>query len=191
MAKMNTYVVLVRGVNVGGKNIVPMAALRTALEELGFENVASYIASGNLILDSSFSAAKTQAAVEDALVDGFKMDRETTRTLVLTRNELEAVIEKRPRGFGNDPAKYLCDAVFLMGITATAAMRVFKPAEGIDEVWPGDGVIYSRRLAAQRTKSRLNRIVGTPEYRSMTIRNWNTTVKLLELLKSRSQHKEE
>jgi uncharacterized protein (DUF1697 family) len=185
MAKMNTYVVLLRGVNVGGKNIVPMAALRTALEELSFENVASYIASGNLILDSSLSAAKTQAAVEDALVDGFKMDRETTRTLVLTRNELEAVVEKRPRGFGNDPAKYLCDAVFLMGITAAAALKVFKPAEGIDEVWPGDGVIYSRRLAALRTKSRHNRIIGTTEYRSMTIRNWNTTLKLLEIVKNR------
>src|SRR3954470_22088645 len=62
------------------------------------------------------------------------------------------------------------------------AMQVFDPREGVDAVWPGDGVIYSQRLSAQRTKSRLNKIMGTPEYKSMTIRTWNTVVKLLALL---------
>jgi len=42
-------------------------------------------------------------------------------------------------------------------------------------------VIYSQRLSAQRTKSRLNRIMAAPEYKRMTIRNWNTTTKLLEI----------
>jgi uncharacterized protein (DUF1697 family) len=65
-------------------------------------------------------------------------------------------------------------------------LTVFKPAEGIDTVWPGPGVVYSQRLSARRTKSRLNRIVGTPEYRSMTIRTWNTALKLLEILRKRS-----
>jgi uncharacterized protein (DUF1697 family) len=44
-------------------------------------------------------------------------------------------------------------------------------------------VIYSQRLSSQRTKSRLNKIMATPVYKSMTIRSWNTTTKLLELLK--------
>jgi uncharacterized protein (DUF1697 family) len=48
----------------------------------------------------------------------------------------------------------------------------------------GRGVIYSQRLSAQRTRSRLNRIMGTDAYKSMTIRNWNTTTRLLELLKA-------
>ncbi|HEY8134895.1 MAG TPA: hypothetical protein VIF08_02560, partial [Candidatus Limnocylindrales bacterium] len=61
-----------------------------------------------------------------------------------------------------------------------------SPRDGVDSVSPGPGVVYSQRLSAQRTKSRLNRIVGTPEYRSMTIRNWNTTAKLLELLRKRA-----
>ena len=43
-------------------------------------------------------------------------------------------------------------------------------------------MIYSQRLSALRTKSRLNRVMATPAYKSMTIRNWNTTTKLLELL---------
>jgi uncharacterized protein (DUF1697 family) len=63
---------------------------------------------------------------------------------------------------------------------------VFSPKEGVDRIWPGQGVVYSQRLSAQRTKSRLNKIVGTPAYKSMTIRNWNTTTKLLSLLEART-----
>jgi uncharacterized protein (DUF1697 family) len=73
--------------------------------------------------------------------------------------------------------------IFLMGIDATQAMEVLNPREGVDRVWPGDGVIYSQRLSALRTRSRLSRIAGTPAYRSMTIRNWNTTTKLLSLMR--------
>ena len=47
-----------------------------------------------------------------------------------------------------------------MGIDAPTAMKVFDPRPGVDEVWPGKGVIYSQRLSAQRTKSRLGKIVG-------------------------------
>jgi uncharacterized protein (DUF1697 family) len=45
-----------------------------------------------------------------------------------------------------------------------------------------EGVIYAQRLTAQRTRSRLNRIMGTPQYRAMTIRSWSTTTKLLDLM---------
>jgi uncharacterized protein (DUF1697 family) len=59
-------------------------------------------------------------------------------------------------------------------------MEVFNPRPDVDRVWPGNGVIYSQRLSAQRTKSRLGKIVGTDAYRSMTIRSWATTLALLE-----------
>ena len=101
---------------------------------------------------------------------------------MLSRDQLQAVIDNRPRGFGDEPAKYHSDAVFLMGIDPDEAMSVFDPREGVDRVWPGDGVIYSQRLSSERTRSRLSKIIGTPAYKSMTIRNWNTTTKLLEML---------
>jgi uncharacterized protein (DUF1697 family) len=183
---MNTFVVLLRGVNVGGKNLISMAALRTALEENGFINVASYIASGNLIVDTRKSASAAQAAIQRLLVTDFEIARESASALVLTHAELEAIVNKKPRGFGDEPGKFHSDVVFLIGIMPTPALKVFSPREGVDTVWPGPGVIYSQRLSAQRTKSRLNRIVGTPEYRRMTIRTWNTTIKLLELLEKRA-----
>ncbi len=103
--------------------------------------------------------------------------------LVLTRHQLQAVIENKPDGFGEQPETYHSDAIFLMGIDSAQAMPVFDPREGVDNVWLGDGVIYSQRLSAQRTKSRLGKIVATPVYKSMTIRSWSTTTKLLELLR--------
>jgi uncharacterized protein (DUF1697 family) len=188
-AMMNTYVILIRGINVGGKNKVSMTGLKKCLEELGFSKVSTYIASGNVIVASDKRPDAIQAQIEKALPERFKLDSEIIRVLVLTRNQLQAVIENKPKGFGEHPEKYHSDAIFLMGIDAAEAMPVFDPREGVDNVWPGDGVIYSQRLSAQRTKSRLNKIVGTPAYQSMTIRNWNTTTKLLKLLEEMDTHK--
>lgn len=180
---MNTFAILIRGINVGGKNKVSMVELKKCLEELGFSNISTFTASGNVILTSDKRADEVQAQIEKALPESFKLDSELIKVLVLTRNQLQAIIDNKPKGFGEPPDKYHSDAIFLMGIDAAQAMPVFDPKEGVDKVWPGNGVIYSQRLSALRTKSRLSRIVGTPTYQSMTIRSWSTTTKLLEILK--------
>jgi uncharacterized protein (DUF1697 family) len=182
---MTKYVALLRGINVGGKNKVPMAGLRKCLEELGFSNVSTYIASGNVILESDKRPEEIKTLMEAALPKSFKLDTELIKVLVLSRKELQAVIKNKPRGFGEQPEKYHSDAIFLMGVDASQAMPVFNPREGVDKVWAGKGVIYSQRLSSQRTKSRLGKIMGTPIYKSMTIRNWYTTTKLLEILKEK------
>lgn len=186
---MKTYVVLLRGINVGGKNKVSMAELRKCLEALGFQNVATYIASGNVLLRSDKSPAEIQELIEAALPRAFKLDAELIKVLVLSHEQLRSVVSNRPKGFGDQPDIYHSDAIFLMGIGLTEAMPVFDPREGVDVVWPGKGVIYSQRLSALRTKSRLSKIVGTPAYKSMTIRNWNTTQTLLKLLDAAADSK--
>jgi uncharacterized protein (DUF1697 family) len=180
---MNTYVILLRGINVGGRNTVPMAGLKRCLEDLGFAHVSTYIASGNVILASDNPAEEIRARIEAALTRSFKLHSELIRVLVLSRSQLQAVIDHKPRGFGEQPEKYHSDAIFLMGIDATQAMPVFSPREGVDMVWPGDGLIYSQRLSAERTKSRLSKVMASPLYKSMTIRSWGTTIALLDMLK--------
>jgi uncharacterized protein (DUF1697 family) len=179
---MRSYVVLLRGINVGGKNKVPMAELRACLEELECTDVRTLIASGNVVLRSSLGAAKLQDAIEAELPKRFRLDTELLRVLVLTDAKLRAIVADKPAGFGEHPDTYHSDAIFLMGITVREAMTVFQPREGVDEVWPGKGVVYSQRLSAQRTKSRLGKIVGTVPYQSMTIRSWNTTTRLVAML---------
>ena len=179
---MNTYALLLRGINVGGKNKLPMAGLKAFLEELGCSRVATYIASGNAVLACDQPAEQVQALIEAGLPGRFPLDSELVKALVLRREQLQAVVERRPAGFGEQPETYHYDAIFLMGIDAAEAMRVFDPRPGVDRVWAGEGVIYSERLSAQRSRSRLTKIIGTPAYQSMTIRNWNTTTRLLEML---------
>jgi uncharacterized protein (DUF1697 family) len=181
---MTRYLVLLRGINVGGRNKVPMAALRELLESHGHTKVSTYIASGNVILSSDKSAAAIKRELEEALPNTFKLDSELIAVLVLARAQLRAVVRDRPKGFGDKPDTFNSDAVFLMGISPSEAMQVFQPRPGVDEVWPGKGVIYSQRLTAQRTKSRLGKIVGTPAYKSMTIRSWATTLALLERMEA-------
>lgn len=178
---MNTYIILLRGINVGGKNKLPMAELKQFLTELGFERVTTYIQSGNVILKSDQPADTVRRTIETRLPKKFKLDSELIKILVMTRQQLQQVVDHKPRGFGDEPEKYHSDVVFLMEIETAEAMLVFKPKDGVDQVWPGKSVIYSQRLSAKRTQSHLSKIVGTPAYKCMTIRNWNTTTKLLEM----------
>ncbi|HWT56190.1 MAG TPA: DUF1697 domain-containing protein [Candidatus Microsaccharimonas sp.] len=178
------YVALLRGINVGGKNKVSMTDLRVCLEELGYTDVTTYIASGNVLLTSAKSPLEIQAQIEKALPRQFKLDSKLIKVLILNPTQLQKVIDEKPLAFGDQPGTFHSDVIFLMGIDNTEARRVFSPREGVDTVWPGPGVIYSQRLSAERTKSRLGKIVGTPAYKSMTIRTWGTVNKLLEMLQS-------
>jgi uncharacterized protein (DUF1697 family) len=180
---METYAILLRGINVGGKNKVPMAGLKKCLEDLGCSDILTYISSGNVIVKSEKSAAKLKAQIEEVLPKNFKLDSELIKVLVLSRKQLQAVVDNKPTGFGEQPQKYHSDAIFLMGVDVAQAMPIFSPREGVDTIWPGRGVIYSQRLSALRTKSRLNKMMASPLYKSMTIRSWNTTTKLLEILR--------
>ena len=71
---------------------------------------------------------------------------------------------------------------FVMRRMRAQVMQVLSLKPDVDRAWPGKGVVYFRRLSARRTESRLSKIMGTPEYARMTIRNWNTTTTLLGLL---------
>jgi uncharacterized protein (DUF1697 family) len=179
---MTDYIILLSGINVGGKNKLPMASLKKCLEELGFSDVSTYIASGNVLLKSDKSADKIKAQIEQALPENFKLDSDLIKVLVLTHKQFQAVIDNKPKEFGEQPDKYHSDVIFLMDITPKEALTAFAPREGVDNIWPGHGVIYSQRLSAQRTKSRLGKIAASPVYKSMTIRSWSTTTKLLKLL---------
>lgn len=182
-AGRNPFLVLLRGINVGGRNKVPMKALKGYLEDQGFGEVSTYIASGNVLLSSAETAEVIGPRIESALIDNFDLDDELIRVLVLNPAQLQVVVEHKPEMFGEQPEKYHSDAIFLMGVEPEEAMAAFNPREGVDAVWPGEGVIYSQRLSAERTRSRLGAITASPYYKSMTIRSWNTTTKLWGLLR--------
>src|SRR5262245_8758158 len=114
-----------------------MAALKEALEELGCENVATYINSGNVVLDSKKSASAIGAEIEKLLPRKFKLDSALIRVLALPKATYKKMVEGRPKGFGDQPGKYHSDAIFLMSGKVAEAVKAFDPREGVDELWPG------------------------------------------------------
>ena len=179
------YLALLRGINVGGNNPVPMAELRACVADLGATDVATYIQSGNVVFDGGRTGPATWIErLEAALGERFGYH---ARVAVRSHDALRAVVDGAPRGFGAEPDRYRSDVVFLLGpSSASQAAAQMRARDGVDSMTPGDGVIYFERLIARATQSYLSKVVGTPIYREMTIRNWRTTTTLLRMLDERA-----
>lgn len=175
------YLALLRGINVGGNNIIKMADLKACFESLGMTDVATYIQSGNVIFKSAEKdKAKLTSKIEAGLSKRFNYE---ARLVVIAHKQLKQTVEDAPRGFGKDLEKFRCDVIFLKEpLTPKEAMKSVSVKEGVDNAYVGKDVLYFSRLTARASSSHLTRIIGLPVYQSMTIRNWNTTTKLLALM---------
>ncbi len=175
------YVALLRGINVGGSNIIKMTDLKECFDHIGCADVATYIQSGNVVFRSDKKdAAQLVSQIERALSARFDY---TSRVVVLTHKQLTQIVEHAPDGFGTEPDTYRYDVVFLKKpLTAGEAMKTITLKPGVDTVQKGQGVLYFSRLISRVTSSHISRIITLPIYQYMTIRNWNTTTKLLALM---------
>ncbi|MBX5491917.1 MAG: DUF1697 domain-containing protein [Chloroflexi bacterium] len=182
---MIQYVALLRGINVGGNHLIKMPELRLCFETLGFGNVATYIQSGNVLFEAAEQEpADLTARIEEALAAQFGY---AARIVLRSHDQMRAIVAGAPAGFGNQPERYRYDVIFLREpLTVAEAMRQLRTREGVDQACAGDGVCYFARLASRAAQSYLSRIVALPVYQSMTIRNWNTTVKLRALMDARA-----
>lgn len=180
-ASSETWLALLRGINVGGKNVIRMAELRSCFETHGFRDVVTYIQSGNVIFGAPATAPSILTTrIEEMLGLAFGYQ---AKVVLRSREQMESVVAGAPTGFGAQRDRYRYDTIFLKPpLTARAAMEEVLVRPGVDEVWAGDGVLYFSRLIAQASRSYLSRLVSMPVYQDMTIRNWNTTTRLLHLM---------
>jgi uncharacterized protein (DUF1697 family) len=178
-----TYVALLRGINVGGKNLIKMPALKACFEANGFEDVATYIQSGNVLFTSpAIPSADLTRRIERMLAEAFDY---VPTVVVRNRKQMRAIVDRAPKRFGAEPATYRYDVIFLKEpLAAKVALKSVPTKPGVDEAHAGTGVLYFSRLDARAAQSRLSKIVSSPIYPSVTIRNWNTTTKLLTLMES-------
>ncbi len=172
------YITLLRGINVGGHNIIRMTDLKSCFESMGFTGVSTYIQSGNVIFFSGESdKAKLRAKIDNELSERYSY---SSPIILLTHQELEAIVAGVPSGFGKSPGEYKYDVMFLReGLSAPDLLKQIPLKEGVDQVWAGVGVIYFSRLGSKSSQSRMSKIIAMSFYREITIRNWNTTQKLL------------
>jgi uncharacterized protein (DUF1697 family) len=183
MARPKRYVALLRGINVGGRNLIKMTALAAVFKELGFADVATYIQSGNVLFSATASDPdRLEKEIEEALSKKFEYE---SRLVAVSRDQLKAAIQGAPKGFGRDPVKFRYDVIFLKRpLTAAEAIKRIPVEEGVDTPGTANEVLYFSRLAEKAAQSRLPRVTQLPEYRYMTIRNWNTVTKLLSLMEA-------
>jgi len=174
-------VALLRGINVGGNNLISMADLRRCFGDAGLENVSTYIQSGNVLFESSGRDAKALAlTIESVLSERFGY---TALIVLVSEEKLKAVVEGAPKDFGSDPGTYRYDVIFLRPpLRAPDVLPTVKLKPGVDEAFANDHVIYCRRLISKASQSQFPKLISHPAYKSMTIRNWNTTTKLHKLM---------
>ena len=169
------WVVLLRAVNLGSRNKVPMARLRALLEDAGYGDVRTYIASGNVLLDGPKSGAAVARELERIVADEFSVD---TTAIVRKPAELAAVVSDHP--FGRDTSR--SHVVFLAERpTAKAAKQLAEVDHSPDRgVLAGEHVYVQYGAGVQNARlsaARLERLLGV----AATHRNWRTVVALAEL----------
>ena len=175
------YVALLRGINVGGNNIIKMVELKACFEKMGCTNVSTYIQSGNVVFDAKEKKRETLTKnIEHTLSKQFGY---TAVVVIVSHAELKKIVSTAPNGFGTKPDLYRYDVVFIKPpLKSAAAIQDIRTRDGVDLVVAGRGVLYFSRLIKNVSKSYMSKIVLLPVYKQMTIRNWNTTSKILGLM---------
>lgn len=178
---MTSYVALLRAINVGGNSLIRMTDLAECVAGLGFADVRTYIASGNVLFDAD--TRPDEAVLEAALLDRFAL---RVPVVLRSRDEIAAVVAAAPAGHG--AADRRSDVLFLKApLTAEEAFAQLPSLrEGVDSVSVGPGVLYFSRLKADATKTRMTKIMALPIYKHMTIRTWGTVTKVAALLEART-----
>jgi len=177
---MPKYLALLRGINVGGNNVIKMTDLKTCFEQMGFTDVLTYIQSGNVIFESAeLNIDKLTIDIETKLSERFSY---ASNVVLLTQQHLQHIVAEAPEGFGTLPDEYRYDVIFLKPPLAPAEVLAgLKTNPKVDKVTAGEGVLYFSRLSSMSSQSQMTKMIGTPVYKLMTIRNWNTTLKLSQL----------
>ena len=175
---MARYVALLRGINLGPRNRVAMPALREALEEAGFEDVRTYVQSGNVVLSSRAKAETVRQKVERVIAERFGLE---IAVVVRTRAELAAVVKRNPLGkVATEPKRY--QVSFLSAKLSATVVRELDEAAAPDE----RVVVSGREVYAWHpqtvARSRLwAKLAGKTLGVTATSRNWATVGALLEL----------
>ena len=174
-----TYVAFLRGVNVGGKSIVSMAAIREALIALGLSDVRTYINSGNVIFSTRASdIQQLTARIEMALEQHTGMP---IKVLVMDHKTLKEMVDAIPRNWVDDKTMRTYVLLLWKELDDRSILDRLTIKPGVDELKYTPGAVVWRVDCENVSRSHMNRIVGTPLYKKITIRSANTMRKLNEL----------
>ncbi len=177
---MQTHIILLRGINVSGKNIIRMPDLKLAFEKSGFRDVSTYIQSGNILLRSDLpDKANVKTRCERLIHDHFNLD---VPIVVRNASELRKVLRNNPFLQDGDIDKSKLHVTFLSDIPDASGSGI----PDAEAYLPDEFLILGTEIYLHcpngygRTKLN-NTFFESRLHITATTRNWNTVVKLVEL----------
>lgn len=175
---MKTYIAFLRGINVGKNSAVNMGKLKSIFESLGFENVTTYINSGNVIFKSKKdpSIENIEKAIEKEF--GFYI-----RVIIRDSNNLIDLNNKIPKEWNNKEQK--TDILFLWDHFDNKKSLELLNGKDVDNLIYLKGAIVWNINREDYKKSAMNKFIGTELYKNMTARNINTLRKLVDIIRTK------
>jgi len=182
---LNVFVALLRGVNVGGNNMISMKALKESFTGMGFVGVTSYINSGNIIFKTKEAdARKLEKKVEQMLVKEYELD---SRVVIRSLAEMEQLVESLPLNWNSD-STWRYNVIFLRHTIDSEEILTDVPIkENIEEVFYRPGTLLWSAQVDELNRTNMLKLASRKLYQDMTIRNTNTTRKLCELMKKAAE----
>jgi len=178
---MNVFVALLRGVNVGGNNMISMSALKKSFEAMGFPHVSTYINSGNIIFTTKEKdARKLEKKIEQMLSKDYQLE---SKVVLRSLPEMEKLVQSLPRTWTGDPG-FRYNVIFLRHtIDSEKILDELVVKKDIEEVTYCPGALLWSAQVSDLTRTQMVKLSSRKMYQDMTIRNLNTTRKLCELMK--------
>jgi uncharacterized protein (DUF1697 family) len=189
ISSMASHVALLRGINVGGRNKVPMAELCEVVTSLGHTGVTTYIQSGNVLFSTpETDTARLASALQEAISEAFGL---SVSVVVLSRDELAGILDRNP--YPDEPKPQYVHVVFLGSEPSRDLLDRIRAAESAaaakgsrDTVTAAGEALFLHTPDGYGTSElaeALFRIIGPPGKAGITAtaRNWATSTKLLSL----------
>ncbi len=177
---METFVALLRGINVGGNSLIKMSELRECFEKAGYQNVSTYINSGNVLFQADKKLTdQLEANIEQALQERFGF---MPKVVVRSKAQIEQVIKHVPSSWSRDLDQKF-NVIFLKGsIDSQEILNKLSIKPDIETLEYAPGVLYWSARTSDLTKSNMTKLSRSDLYQNMTVRNLNTTRKIHTLM---------
>ena len=172
---------LLRGINVGGNNMIRMSSLKASFETMGLKDVTTYINSGNIMFRTRpGDARKLERNIERMLSKEYQLE---CKVVVRSFPEIANLVEQLPKNWGDDEA-WRYNVMYLRhSIDSADVLDLLEIKKDIEQVSYCPGTLLWSVRVSEVTRTSMNKLPGKKIFQDMTVRNLNTTKKLYELMK--------
>ena len=181
-SRLNVFVALLRGVNVGGNNMISMSSLKESFETIGFTQVTTYINSGNIVFQTKEGdARKLEKKIEQMLSKDYELG---SKVVVRSLPEMEKLVKSLPPGWNGGDSRWRYNIIFLRhSIDSEKLVADLPVKEDVDHITYRPGALLWSAQVSEWPRSYMAKLSSRKIFQDMTVRNLNTTKKLYELMK--------